>query len=109
MSFSSSGLRKIVDGGLTDGTATWLYRSSDPSTAVKATGYFAGCGSGSRGANAFGMKVGDVVICAENSAGATPGRTTMHSVITSTANVASTSASSGFSASYDVTVSAAAT
>ena len=110
MTFSSSGLSKVLDVGLTSGAALWRYTSSDGSTAIKATGYFAGCGTGSpSGTNAFGMRVGDTLINQESSGGATPGRCTLHGVSGSTYNQSSTTASTGFSGAYDVTVAAATT
>ena len=105
MSFGSSGLRQITQGGLTDGLAVWLYRSTEASSDASVTGYFTGCGAGSRGSNPYGVRVGDVFLVAESTGGGTPGRTTMHSVISSTANQASTSASTGYNAGYDVSIS----
>lgn len=103
MTFSTSGLSKIVDGGLTDGVGVWKYLSADDVTTVKAAGFFAGMGAGGHATN-YGMKIGDVVIVTESTAGTVPGRTYMGAVNGSTADQASTSASSGFKASYDVTV-----
>lgn len=110
MTFSSSGLQKIVDAGLTSGAAVWRYVSTESSTQVNATGFFSGCGVGSPGgANAFGMKIGDTLISQESSGGATPGRCTLHGVTGSTWNQASSLASSAYSGAFDITVSAAAT
>lgn len=110
MSYVSTNLMQITPGSLTNGAgALWHYRSSDASTDVAATGYFAAEGRGSRPASGAsggkGMQLGDVVIVSESSAGGTPGRTTMHSVKASTANQASTSASTGYAAAYNVTIS----
>ena len=89
------------------GAPRWFnYSSTHSSTDVLATGFFTGCGQGGRPAN-IGMRVGDIVINTANTAStsAIPGRVTMHSVIASTANFASTVASSGWNAAYDITVS----
>lgn len=117
MAFSSTGLSMRVNRGLNGGgPAIWTYTTSDPSTAVKATGYFAKMGAGSRGpvptstvVGPQGMKVGDILISQESTNGGTPGRTTLHTVTGSTADQSSTSASTGYAAAYDVTVSAATT
>lgn len=103
MAFSTTGLSAIVDGGLTNGITVWKYLSADTVTTVKGAGYFAGMGAGGRATN-YGMKLGDVVIVTESTNGAAPGRTYMGAVSGSTANQASTSASTGWNAAYDVTV-----
>lgn len=102
------------------GNNIWIYRSSDGSTVISATGYFAGEGVDSRGsvgktgANSatpppVGMRPGDLLLNCETSAGNNPGRVTWHAVTGSTADQLSTSASTGYGAKYDVTVSSAAT
>ena len=104
MSFSSTGLTLAVDGWL-KGVAggIWWYLSADTASNVKATGYFAGMGAGGHVTN-YGMRVGDIVVCVESTDGATPGRTFVGAVSGSTADQASTSASSGFKANFNVTV-----
>lgn len=94
-----TGLSPVAPGAL------WFYRSSDANAAVTATGYFTRCGYGSRSGPQVGMRVGDVVICAESSAGASPGKISMHAVTASTADQASTSASTGYTAGYNVSLS----
>lgn len=109
MAFNSSLLKLAVGGGLTSGGgAVWAYRSSDSAGTVTGTGYFAGMGYGGRNAGAQGMAIGDFVIVAESTTGSSPGRTTVHSVKASTANVSSTVLSSGWAAGYDVTLSSTA-
>lgn len=89
------------------GAPRWFnYSSTHNSTDILATGFFAGCGDGSRPAT-IGMRPGDIVINRASTNAAIPGRVTMHSVVASTANVASTSASSGWNAAYDCTVASA--
>ena len=104
MTFSTTGLSAIIDGELTGGAAVWKYLGSDTVSTVKGAGFFAGVGQDSRGSNARGMKIGDIVICTESTAGSVPGRTYMGAVSASTANQASTSASTGWNAAYDCTV-----
>lgn len=105
MAFTSTGLSLMVPGMLNNGSgAVWRYYSSDSSTQILATGYFANCGYGSRGSSAFQMQIGDVVMNVESSGGATPGKTNFCGAYAATANVASTVASSGYSAGYNVTV-----
>jgi hypothetical protein len=112
MAFDASLLKKVLDIGFSSPGGVWLYgRTTNSSTEVAAVGFFAGVGEKSKGANAMGVRLGDVFIV--NSATGTTlsstGRVTLHNVLNSTANVASTSLSSGFGASYDVTISAGST
>jgi len=98
MAFNESGPlpRKIWDTGIRGGGSSaagngWLYRSSDANAAVTATGYLAGCGVGSKSGPQIGMAIGDVVLCVESSAGASPGKLTMHTVTASTAAISNAS------------------
>lgn len=104
----------LQDGNLQSGAgAIWLYRSGDAAGTISGTtGYFKSVGTstdgeGSRSGMALGIKVGDVIMAVESSAGVTPGRVSLHGAISSTA----TSTASGFvsSKAYDVSVQAAAT
>lgn len=97
MSFSTANLPQlIVAPAFGGGRSVWLYRSSDPATAITAAGYFAACGeqpSTFAGHwNAFGgvMRYGDVLLAIESSAGSNPGRATWHGVLGSTASVSAT-------------------
>ena len=112
MSFSASNppilVIDLIPGGSTmAGGRTWVYGSTHLVSDITATGFFAGCGEGSRNvSNAnVGLRVGDLLINRSSTDSAAPGRTTMHSVIGSTANQASTSASSGWNTAYNITVS----
>jgi hypothetical protein len=105
--------------GISGGRAQFYYCSSDGTTIIAPAGgtpYFLGCGSLpfsstgtahpnilARNANNVGMRVGDLVVVVQSSAGATPGLTSLHTVTKSTFN-GSTSVYSS-SAGYDVTVS----
>jgi hypothetical protein len=84
----------------------FAYSSTHNSTDILATGFFTGCGDGSR-LGSIGMRPGDIVINRASTSASIPGRVTAHSVIASTANVASTSASSGWAAAYDCSVASA--
>lgn len=88
------------------GQRTWRYTSSDSSTAVSATGYFAGAGAGGKSTAypVFGMRLNDAVMVVMTSGSTSPGRTLMSGVIGSTANQGSTSGSTGFAAGYDVSI-----
>ena len=108
---SSSPAIMLLDGfGQPSGAAgaprVFSYSSTANSTDILATGFFAGCGQGGRPAN-IGMRIGDVVLNIASTSASNPGRVTTHSVIASTANVASTIASSGWNAAYDCTVASA--
>jgi hypothetical protein len=93
----------------------WHYGSTHVVADIVATGFFAACGYGSRSATTptsappnranVGMRIGDLVLARCSSDAAVPGRMTIHSVIASTANQASTVASSGWFTGYDVTIS----
>lgn len=108
MAYVSSGLRQATKGGLSGREgAIWNYTSTDASTAVTSAAYFTRAGAGSQGNsnNSVGLKIGDVVIVQESSAGASPWRTTIHSVKTSTANFSSSMASSAWGTyGFDCTI-----
>lgn len=100
--------------GVGPGGQIWLRFSSDESTDFQnVTGYFTGVagpiyglsaqsfGGGSSGV--IGMKLGDVVIHVESTAGARPGRVTLHSAINSTANFSTATYKS--TGAWDVTLS----
>lgn len=112
MSFAgSSQVNMIVDNGLSAAMpATYIYQSSDSSTQITAVGYFAGCGRSFNPAvqgRGGSMRLRDIVINQETTAGNSPGRITLHSVTGSTLNSTSTSNSS--TAEYNISVCAAAT
>lgn len=114
MAYSSSALRMAVPLGLESAERLWFYRSSDSHEDITSTGYFAGAGFGSKmrssdAGREKGMKLRDVLLSVESSAGVNPGRASLHSVVASTANQASTAASTGYMTEYNVSVSSAAT
>lgn len=86
---------------------TFSYSSTHSSTEVTATGFFVGVGSGSRGLNGVGLRVGDFVVCRSSTDSSAPGGVSWHSCIATTADNASTSASTGWNSAYNATVSAA--
>lgn len=103
----SSDPAMISDGYDASMPRLFIATTTNPSSAIEATGFWAGQGSGSRGTGRASMRVGDVLLHVQSTATTFPGRVTLHSVIGSTANVASTSLSSGFAARYDITVASA--
>jgi hypothetical protein len=118
MAFDPNLLVKVLDVGFSGtGRSVWIYggstRTTNSSSEVAAVGFFTKTGVGSRGTNAVGLKLGDIVInnSATGTTFSTTGRVTLHNVINSTANVASTSASSAMleSFGYDCTISAGST
>jgi hypothetical protein len=114
MAFSSSLLRAVFPLSRHSPGNTWMYGpgTTNSSTEIAAVGFFTGCGIGSRAGNPVGMRVGDPV-CVIANTGTTissTGKVTWHVVLASSANQASTSASSGFNAlAFDVTISAGTT
>ena len=106
--------------GISGGATIYRYCSSHGAADITGAGFFTGCGaqpfssSGpthynvrTRSVTNIGMRPGDIVINVESSAGATPGRVTLHAVTASTWNGSTSSSTAG--AGYDCTVSAAAT
>lgn len=105
---SSSDPAMIFNGYGTAMPRMFLAATTYNSSEVSAVGFWVGYGAGSRGSNPVGMRIGDVLMhIASTGSTGSAGHVTMHQVVGSTANVASTSASSGFNASYNVSVSAA--
>lgn len=113
MAYSSTNPpRQIVEGGFVHGKGSvYLYSSSHASSDYTTTGFFAGAGHGSRNHSAgnVGMRVGDLVVCVGTTNAPTPGYVTWHSVVSATANQASTTASTGYNAAFDITLSATST
>lgn len=112
--YDSSGnpARLVVDFGVTGNSSgsngIYLYESSIASSIIAAStnaAFFVGAGGGSRSPNNIGMRLRDIVFCRETSAGNSPGKVTIHSVIASTADQASTSASTGYFAGLNVSLS----
>lgn len=79
MAFVSSGLKKVLSLGFTDGGNLWVYSSSDPHATVEGANYFNGCAAGSYSTNSCGMAVGDIVIVRNFSTAGTSAMT-MHAV-----------------------------
>jgi hypothetical protein len=111
MSFAgSTAVNLITDNGLNGGLpGVYVYRSSDSSTSIIGTGYFAGMGRSFNKNISLGgpLVVGDIILNIESSGGATPGRVTFHGVKSSTSN--STSATISTTAALDCTVTASCT
>lgn len=106
MAFSSTNL-EAIHVPLTGGPRVWLHRSPDAHGTVEGTGYFVGAGYGGRTAS-MGMQVGDLVLNMRHSTDGSSAAT-LHVVSASTADQASTSGSTGWSANYNATVTAATT
>ncbi len=99
MAYSSSApVVKIVNFGLTSGAAIWSYESTHAHAAVEAANFFTGCGVGSPGNSAVGMRVGDLVVAINQSVSGTSA-ITMHRV---TAISSSTGWGGGLHASVSV-------
>jgi hypothetical protein len=103
---SSSNPSIVIDGFSSLMPRFFMAATTFLTSDVSSTGMWKGYGAGSRGGNPVGMQLGDVLIHIQSSGTAKPGFVSMHSVIASSANVASTTLSSGFNAAYDITVSA---
>lgn len=100
-------LFRLTPGGLANGRgALWLHQgSTDAHSQVTATGYLAGVMRGGRSTGTLGVTTDDVVMHVQSGTGAV----SMHSVIASTINQATTSASSAYNFGFNGTLSAAVT
>lgn len=98
----------LVDqmGNVNGGPRLYTHTSTETSTEILSAGFFVGVGYGSQGLLGQGVRIGDVICHIASTNSATPGVVSFHSAINSTAGFSSTSASSGYSAAYNVTVSA---
>ncbi len=80
MAYSSTNpVKKIAGTGFDAGGSIYTYESTHPHASVEAANFFTGCGYGSPGNNAVGMKVGDLVIAINQSVSGTSA-ITMHRV-----------------------------
>lgn len=103
MSFDPTKRSVIQNLGI-GGPAMHLYSSSQASTDVCVTGFFTNGGASGRNPVA-NLKVGDIMLVQQTTAGPSPGKVSVHSVIASTANQASTNSSTGWNAGYDCSLS----
>jgi hypothetical protein len=100
MAYSSSNPAKKIAGTGMDGAGSlWAYESTHTHAAVEAANFFAGCGFGSPGNNAIGMRVGDLLIAICQATSGTSALT-LH-------RVTSISTSTGWGGGLHATVSAA--
>lgn len=99
MAYSSTNqVRKIVDFGISGAGSLWSYESTHTHSAIAASNFFTGCGYGSPGAKAVGMKPGDLLVHMHVSSATSA--VTWH-------RVNSLSTSTGFGSPIHATVSAA--
>lgn len=78
----------------------FVFGSTNVSTGITGTGFLAGHGEGGKTNRNVGLRVGDIVLHVSSTDAGVPGKVTLHSIIGSTANVASTAASSAFLSSF---------
>lgn len=99
----------FVDGFSSLSPRLYVAGTTYPTSAISAVGFWSGYGDLGRGVNhqQVGMRVGDVLLHISSTGSATPGQTSLHSVVATSANQASTVATTGWGAQYDVTVSSA--
>ncbi|SMF04043.1 hypothetical protein [Pseudogulbenkiania subflava] len=98
MAYSTTNpVRKILDFGIASAGSIWSYESTHAHAAIEAAGFFAGCGFGSPGSAAVGMRVGDLLININQSTAGTSA-ISMH-------RVTSISTSTGFNGPLNATVS----
>lgn len=100
MAYSSTNpVKKIAGTGFDSGGSLYTYESTHIHSAVEAANFFAGCGFGSPGNNAVGMRVGDLVVAVCQATSGTSA-VTWH-------RVTSISTSTGWGGPLNATVSAA--
>jgi hypothetical protein len=104
---SSSNPTLLIDGFASGMPRLFVAATTNVSSAIIATGFWAGYGAGGRGGYQAGLQLGDLLAHVASTASATPGRVTLHSVIGSSANQASTVGSTGYWTAYDATVASA--
>jgi hypothetical protein len=102
MAFNRDNLFQVWSGSLSNGRgAGWSYETTvDSSGTVLGAGYFAGAMRASRGVNGMGCSTGDWIHVNAN------GTRFLAQFTGSTANQASTLASTGYSAAYNGTIAA---
>ncbi len=99
----------ILENGFNGGgPRVWRYTSSNTSTDITATGFFAGMGRSfnvnAPGSSGVGMQVGDALLNQESAAGVRPGRCTLHGCISATLNSTRAAGVYSSTAGYDVSV-----
>lgn len=100
MAYSSTNpVRKILDIGIASAGSVWAYESTHAHADIEAADFFAGCGFGSPGNAAVGMRVGDLLVNINHSTAGTSA-ITWH-------RVTSLTTSTGFGSLIDASVSAA--
>lgn len=100
MSYSSTNpAKKIAGTGMDGGGSLWAYESTHVHSIIEGVGFFAGCGFGSPGNNAIGMRVGDLLIAVCQATSGTSA-VTMH-------RVTAISSSTGWGGGLHASVSAA--
>jgi hypothetical protein len=98
MAYSSTNpVKKILNLGIDSGGSLYIYESTHAHAAVEGANFFTGCGFGSPGNSAVGMRIGDLVINVNQSTAGTSA-ITWH-------RVASISTSTGWGSSIHATVS----
>lgn len=104
--YPSSTPMLIIDGFASGMPRTFLLATTYSTSDVSSTGWLKGVGAGSRGGDPLGVRLGDCVLHQQTTATSKPGFMSVHSVIATSANQASTTSSTGWNAAYDVTLSA---
>lgn len=100
MAYSSTNpAKKIAGTGFDGGGSLWAYESTHVHGVVEGANFFTGCGFGSPGSNAIGMRVGDLLIAVCQATSGTSALT-MH-------RVTSISTSTGWGGGLHASVSAA--
>lgn len=103
----SSNPSMIIDGFASGMPRVFACCTTSVSSAIITAGFFAGMGYGGRSGHQAGMRVGDLLLHTQVTTAAEPVRATLHVVTGSTADQASTSASTGWGANFNVTVATA--
>ena len=105
MAYSSTNPPQIILQSMS-GPSVFVYTSTHDSSDTAVTGFFEGIGANSRGNYNLGAAVGDIFFTVASTGASQPGEVVAHSVISATADQASTLGATGWNTAYDITISA---
>ncbi len=109
MAFDATLLRELIPTGIVSPGNLWMYGpTTQSSTDCSAVGFFTACGLNSRTYSGGPIRISDpvMIVCATGSSvGTTVDRVQWLVAVKSTADQASTTASTGFRTNFNVTLS----
>lgn len=103
----SSNPNLVIDGFASGMPRLFVAATTAVSSAIIATGFWTGVGAGGRSGYQAGVQVGDLMMHTQVTTAGVPVKATLHVCIASTADQASTSASTGWNTAYNATFATA--